>query len=323
MGAHQLLHPSVLVGNGTAGRALHRCRDPAGLEPGGVWRGAVYGVAVASALWFDALIIILWSEPAPQIMGVSGETATADILRELEAKGWRIANGVKLDGWHEIDHLAVGPGGILVVETKWSAYPWPLKGSGPTFMEADIKNAAIEVQKNTAAVTAWLSEVAPMILTTGIVVFWTGGKDQGSGFVMSRRWGKKEPAVLVFGPSFREWLSGELWRFDVDDTTVQRVWSRLVELIQRTDEEDKYSGENAPPTIRGLYVDWAVKPIVGFAAAAYLFSLTRLLHGWWLPIVATAAGIGLGLWAFRERSLRRVAIGWTATLGRFSSSSWA
>ncbi len=289
---------------------------PLALRLEGAYRGAVYGAAAVSALWFDALITILWSGAASQIMGVSGETATADILRGLESKGWRIANGVKLDGWREIDHLAVGPGGVLVVETKWSAYPWPLKGGGPTFMESDVKNAAIQVQKNTVAVKEWLSAVAPMIPTTGIVVFWTGGRKHGSGSTMSKQWGR-EPAVLVFGPSFQELLAGNLWRYDVDDSTVDRVWSRLVELIQRTDETDEYSGENSPPTLRGLFIDWAIKPFVGFAAAAYAFSLMRFLHGWWLPLVATAVGIGLGWGALRVRSLRRVAIGWTATLGAF------
>ncbi len=287
---------------------------PLALTFEGAYRGAVYGAAAVSALWFDALMTILWSGAASQIMGVSGETATAHILRELEAKGWRLVNGVKLEGWGDIDHVVIGPGGVLVIETKWSAYAWPLKGGGPTFMESELKNAALQAQRNTSAVKRWFSSVAPTIPITGVVVLWTGGKKHGSGFELSERRGK-DPVVLVYGSSFRSWLAGELWRYDVDAATVDRAWSHLVELVQRTDESDEYSGDNSPPTLRGLFVDWAIKPLVGFAIAAYAFSLTRFLHGWWLPLISAAIGIGLGWWALRVRALRRLALGWTATLG--------
>ena len=54
--------------------------------------------------------------------GAAGERAVADALAPLEAKGWRILHDlVDLEGGN-IDHLAVGPPGIAVIDAKnWSS----------------------------------------------------------------------------------------------------------------------------------------------------------------------------------------------------------
>ena len=42
----------------------------------------------------------------------------------MRGRGWHLVNGLQLRGDSDIDHLAFGPPGVFVVETKWSTEPW-------------------------------------------------------------------------------------------------------------------------------------------------------------------------------------------------------
>ena len=54
--------------------------------------------------------------------GAAGERAVADALAPLEAKGWRILHDLVDPEGGNIDHLAVGPPGIAVIDAKnWSS----------------------------------------------------------------------------------------------------------------------------------------------------------------------------------------------------------
>ncbi|MFP5318794.1 MAG: nuclease-related domain-containing protein [Acidimicrobiia bacterium] len=84
-------------------------------------RWFIVGFSVASGLWAAAMVTVLFSGAAGTIMGVLAESWTADTFRELSKPGWRVVNGVRLRRQADIDHVAVGPAGILVVETKWTS----------------------------------------------------------------------------------------------------------------------------------------------------------------------------------------------------------
>lgn len=48
------------------------------------------------------------------------ESSTSSEVRKLRRKGWRIIDNLPLDGF-DIDHISVGPGGVIVMETKWTS----------------------------------------------------------------------------------------------------------------------------------------------------------------------------------------------------------
>ena len=55
--------------------------------------------------------------------GAEGEQATGRVLDSLRSEGWIVLNDVRWPGrtFANIDHIAVGPGGIVVIDTKnWS-----------------------------------------------------------------------------------------------------------------------------------------------------------------------------------------------------------
>jgi hypothetical protein len=51
------------------------------------------------------------------LQGAEGEVKVGDVLDSLAENGWQTLHGVYL-GRGDIDHIAVGPGGIFTVETK-------------------------------------------------------------------------------------------------------------------------------------------------------------------------------------------------------------
>jgi hypothetical protein len=60
---------------------------------------------------------------ASTMMGDTAEQWTAQELRPLSKDGWRLINHFGLTS-DDIDHLLIGPGGVFVLETKWSSTDW-------------------------------------------------------------------------------------------------------------------------------------------------------------------------------------------------------
>lgn len=80
------------------------------------WRWVVLAAAVA---------VVLWPSGAGRwAAGAAGERATALALAGVEDDGWTVLHDVRLPGrrWN-LDHLLVGPPGIVIVETKQWATP--------------------------------------------------------------------------------------------------------------------------------------------------------------------------------------------------------
>jgi hypothetical protein len=280
---------------------------PLALKTEGAVRGAVIGGAAVSGIWFDVLIALVWTGAASKFMGASGEAWTSEVLRELGRDGWRLVNNITLNNWGDVDHVLVGPGGVLVVESKWSANRWPVNGHGPRFMESQKKNAASQVQRNAKDVVDWLGASGITIPVMSLAVFWTGARKSGSGW---EQWRNKS-TILVNGPSLRSWIETELPRDGVDKETVDRVYSRLGQRADEQDQADIDAGKSIPPTVRSLATEWAIKPMAGLVLAVYAISPTRFAHDWHIAFAAAATAAGLGLWAFRFKSIRGIAVGWT------------
>jgi hypothetical protein len=70
---------------------------------------------VAWLVWYQ---IVVESGSATAELGAEAEGQTARELRLLTARGWRVMNHLVLRT-ADIDHVAIGPGGTIVVETKW------------------------------------------------------------------------------------------------------------------------------------------------------------------------------------------------------------
>jgi hypothetical protein len=48
------------------------------------------------------------------------ESGTSSEVRKLHGKGWRVVDNLPFDKF-DVDHIAIGPGGVVVLETKWTS----------------------------------------------------------------------------------------------------------------------------------------------------------------------------------------------------------
>jgi hypothetical protein len=275
----------------------------------GMVRGIVVGGAIASGLWCDVLVVVVWTGAATMFMGASGEASTAEILHQLRRQGWRLINGLKRNSSSDIDHVVIGPGGVLVVESKWSGDPWPLNGYGPKSMESRLKNAALQAASNAKEIASWLDGSVPNVPVSSLAVLWSGASKSGSGWGM----GRDGHTILVHGPDLRRWLRTELPQTGLDSEGVERVWSLLALRIDQQDRAAADAGEVTPPTLWSLVRDWTIKPAVGLLVAGYALWLTRFIDGWPIVFAATLVAFGLGLWAHRFNPIRQFAVGWIVT----------
>jgi hypothetical protein len=76
------------------------------------------GVTVAVGLGW-----LLRFRPSPDTLawrrGATGERRTARLLAPLERRGWAVLHDLAIPGTQaNIDHLVIGPGGVLVIDSK-------------------------------------------------------------------------------------------------------------------------------------------------------------------------------------------------------------
>src|SRR4051812_48355601 len=94
-------------------------------------------------------LVLALSGPMARGMGATAETWTAAELRRLRRHGWRMINGLVLPG-RDVDHLLVGPTGVIVVETKWSSTDWHL-----TPADENVLAAVEQVGANARSLRLW------------------------------------------------------------------------------------------------------------------------------------------------------------------------
>jgi len=89
------------------------------------WRAFWIGFAVAATLAAFAWMVESLSATHGRSLGKLGEEATADAVLSWRQcrKGWRLVNGIYLAGHGDVDHVLVGPGGVFVIESKWTSNP--------------------------------------------------------------------------------------------------------------------------------------------------------------------------------------------------------
>ena len=90
------------------------------------FRGLAVGVLLASCVWLLVAVLVIRSGSLGYLWGTAGEVATAGELESSRRRrqGWAVVHGLRLMN-QDIDHIAVGPRGVVVIETKWaSAKPW-------------------------------------------------------------------------------------------------------------------------------------------------------------------------------------------------------
>jgi hypothetical protein len=162
----------------------------------------VLGAAVATVVCvFTAVILVLdgsWSWR----VGALGERSTAEVLHSLPGD-WVIEHNIPYwypDGRGEwdIDHVVIGPAGVVVVDTKWISDPWAADDLRTT---ARTRSQVATVRDHAEQIAKEICNTVGPVTTTPALVFW-GPRVARSGSVAVQHGG----VAVVAGPDLASWL---------------------------------------------------------------------------------------------------------------------
>lgn len=259
-------------------------------------RGVVVGgglVGVGAALW---QWVVQATGTGSMMMGDHGEQWTAGQLRRLRRRGWLLVNHVFLSGG-DIDHVLVGPGGVIAVETKWTAEAWHTEPR-----DERIAAAAAQAQEQARRLSHWHDLKS---LGTGpvrpAVFLW------GAGATSLEPVTHVESVEVISGPRSRTWMAA-LPTSGLTSEQVSAAWAVLDERCRVRDELEQEQAP-LPPSMSQMWnrlVFGVVAGCLGFWAGAFLVS--RLPWPWAVAacLVLFAAG-----WAARRLApARTYALAW-------------
>jgi hypothetical protein len=173
-----LVEGAVLVASGLLIFGTQRLLHHYGL---GATPGAVdFIMGFELALFFSAMlgISLIFTGGGHYFVGYAAERWTGKVLSDLGPK-WRVFHGVPFSSGFargayviDVDHIAVGPYGILVVETKYSSALLDLNSKR---LDRRVQNSISQVEGNAARVRALLAQELPGVPIRPVVIYWGRG----------------------------------------------------------------------------------------------------------------------------------------------------
>ena len=123
----------------------------------------------------------------------------------------------------DVDLIAVGPYGVLVVETKFSSAPIDLADAA---LERRTNDAKVQVEDNAGRVRALLQQVAPAVPIRPVIVFW-GRLVKPPTTPVRRVIGRSEDVRIMHGGDAKNWRPKLMKKGVVDGETMDRVAKRI------------------------------------------------------------------------------------------------
>ena len=187
---------------------------------------------------FAVLLIVgftvAFSGGLPWVIGGEAEKWTSEVLAKIPQYA-AFHNVVFAEGEGEdriafdIDHVVVGPFGILVVESKFSGQPLDL---GRDRWPKQVRRDAAQVARNVKRVRECVANAAPGIPIRPLLIYW-GGKVTGL-TEGSRSLGR---VLVVVGRASEQWLR-HFTNGGVTDQAVQAATSAIRNHEQSQEQED-------------------------------------------------------------------------------------
>ena len=190
-------------------------------------QGLLVGLGVAGGAGAIAALVIIQTGTGPTMAGELAEQWTAHELHDLLDHGYRLVNHVSVDNRGDVDHVLVGPGGLFVIETKWSAQPFRPD-------QLSTQNHVRRLQDR--ARRTWL-QLKPHGVpdVTSILVLWgEAARDLTTGTGVSRIGDTR----VIAGAEVRRWLLGRA-SGQLDDDTVKNAHQHLCQLAVQTDAREQ------------------------------------------------------------------------------------
>lgn len=254
-------------------------------------RGLILGGGVVLVGGLVAAFVVLVSGSAPLMMGELAEQWTAQELRPLRQQGWRLVNHFGL-GYGDQDHVLVGPGGVVIVETKWGATPWDLDDRHLFF-----RMAVDQVLRNAKQLEAWHGVAQfgrPQV--DPVLVLWGQASRKLADQPVRRH---KSGVAVMTGAQLQGWALRRA-RDRLTAAEIDGIWSEIQRQAGRRDDHER----RTRPMPRSLAeLAWGAIATVTAASAGFVVSAQILgIVGSLLLWSAADAGLVVVAEALRRRS---------------------
>ncbi len=275
----------------------------AAFVPSSLARGFLLGAGTAGVGGALTVWVLQVTGTAPAMMGDLAERWTASELRPLARQGWRLVNHVRLRPW-DIDHVLVGPGGALAVETKWSARAWVLQPP-----EERVQRAVRQARENANDLQRWeefrragAPPVQPVVMLWG----------SGSGLLKTPAGGVLiDGVVVVPGPAAKRWRDSLTGLMLLTPTQIDLAWQALDRHARSRDMKDPESLPASVGQLAGTAVATFSSGLLALVAAAALMQLFRSVY----VLAPVCLGLIALAWPLRRCSRTRLpALGWQTGL---------
>ncbi|GAC1580502.1 MAG: hypothetical protein NVS3B18_14170 [Candidatus Dormibacteria bacterium] len=264
---------------------------------GPLQRGVILGIGGTLTACALAALVVLTSGTAPLMMGELAEQWTAQELRPLREHGWKLVNHFGL-GHGDQDHVVVGPGGILLIETKWGGTPWDID-TGDTFFRRALEQAA----RNARQLALWhgvAQHRRPEV--QAVLVVWGPAARKLSEHPVRRH---ESGVVVMSGDRLRNWMHRRR-RDRLSSAQVEAVVGEIDRHLVRRDERERAVRPMPRSLAEMVQATWA-----GFLLAIAAFLLTsgliRLIKS--LPVWLV---VGVAMFTVSELTRRRSRWRWEA-----------
>jgi hypothetical protein len=271
----------------------------------GAFRGFFIGAWTASVVWMGVLATWQLSGVAPFQQGELAERWTVQELRSLTKSGeWQLINHVLFRPW-DIDHILIGPAGVIVIETKGGNSDWTEPKHEPR-----IQDAVRQVSGNAGDTRRFIRPDIGPAPVLAVVALWPARKALPTRNI--------DGVTVLSGDHLQEWVES-LPTDQLSAEAAAAAWRRIADHLDRRDAHDIEMQGRPPRTLNRLAFDFAQYPVgglLGAALAAPVFGLPYPSN-----LIAVLTIIGLTIAATRRLPvLRRVFTGFALGLAAMTAA---
>jgi len=270
----------------------------------GTVRWLVVGAAVISGPWLVAMTALVLSGAAPQVMGLQAEEWTAQEFRALRRKGWYLVSGLKPKPKFDVDLIAIGPAGLMVIEVKWSGDAWPKEQSGSRYMQQQLSRSIQQVKWNLQDVQKILGHSIDGLPVFAVCVLWTADTTSNP-----TEASLIDGVNVIAGPRLGDWLRS-LETVTGTNRQTDHVFQLLSNFVQEYEVSPEQDGTVYRPTLRKLVLGWTLAIVSGFVIALSTpIAVNRLTSSWVADFVGIVIVLAVGLVARRAKRWRTFGTG--------------
>jgi hypothetical protein len=255
------------------------------------------GFWTATVLGASLFLIVVMSGSAYLVTADHAEQWTRHELNGLRRSGWRVIHRVLLRAGEDVDHLAIGPGGVVVVETKWSTSDW----TGPP-ERVWVMQAVRQARENARIGGLYLRPDVGEAIVWPVIALWPSDDR-----VTER---EIDGVTVLSGAELRGWIARRPENV-LEAEAVGKAWRRLSDHLARRDAAD-LERYGPPPRAVGDFLADMVQLAFGLLVGLMSGGLLLRWLGWPLfsiPELFIAAG---ALIAMRVPRAHRLASGMLA-----------